>query len=220
MDAFEIVRLVGAFVALVVGAIVFLVVFFKGMSWLDRWIKIRSDAGLNRPEGKRRKKPRRPSSSDWDSFVREPKSVRTEVRKLSPSKMQASQSKTLPSDEVTGKLDNNLTAPLQTLASSAPPIEPVAMVNAGAADSHMEVDLSSEGSESVTNSVNRIATVHLLSGETMDRVAFCARDRVKKICDRLGFEGVVFENDEGQIWVVRESNIKMVTWKTNQPALT
>ena len=34
MEAFEIVRLVGASIALVVAAIVFLVVFFRGISWL------------------------------------------------------------------------------------------------------------------------------------------------------------------------------------------
>ena len=41
MDAFEIVRLVGASVAIVVGAIVFLVLFFRCMAWTDSWIKHR-----------------------------------------------------------------------------------------------------------------------------------------------------------------------------------
>ncbi len=220
MEAFEIVRLVGASIALVVGAIVFLVVFFRSMSWLDHWIKNRNDAGPSRPAGKRRKRPRRFIASDWDSLVREPKFVTTEMQKLSPNNMSGSQPKTLPFDKVTTKLHHDLKAPAQTLASGALPSASVAVDNFGAADRHIEADATPECSDSVTKSANRIATIHLVSGETMERVAFCSRDRVRKICDRIGFEGVVFENDEGQIWVVRESNIQMVTWKTSQAALT
>jgi hypothetical protein len=54
MDAFEIVRLVGASVAIVVGAIVFLVLFFRCMAWTDSWIKHRT--GWNRHRPTRRKK--------------------------------------------------------------------------------------------------------------------------------------------------------------------
>lgn len=220
MEAFEIVQLVGASIALVVGVIVFLVVFFRGMSWLDHWIKNRNDAGLNRPGGKRRKRPTRSISSDWDSFVREPKSVRTDVQNLSPSKLPKSIPKHLPTEKASTELGNDLTAHVHALATGAPPAEPVTVDESFAAGLRTATDVSADGSESVTKSANRIATVHLVSGETMERVAFCSRDRVKKICERLGFEGVVFENDEGQIWVVRESNIKLVTWKTSQVSVS
>jgi len=39
MDAFDIVRLVSVYVALILGAIVFLVLFFRGKAWIDSWIK-------------------------------------------------------------------------------------------------------------------------------------------------------------------------------------
>ena len=58
----------------------------------------------------------------------------------------------------------------------------------------------------------RIATVQLISGESIENVSFCARDKARLICEGLGFEGIVLENDDGRICVVRESNIKMVTW--------
>lgn len=44
MDAFDIVRLVSVYVALILGAIVFLVLFFRGMAWIDSWIKQRGYA--------------------------------------------------------------------------------------------------------------------------------------------------------------------------------
>ena len=221
MKAFEIVQLVGISIALIVGVIVFLVVFFRGMSWLDHWIKNRNDSGLNRSGGKGRKRPRRSVSSDWDSFVRDPKSVRTEVRKLSPSKMPPSIPKHLPTKTATTELRSDLTANVQTLASGTPPgSEAVAVDESATKGLRTATEVFADGPELVSKSVNRIATVFLVSGETMERVAFCSRDRVKKICERLGFEGVVFENDEGQIWVVRESNIKLVTWKTSQASMS
>lgn len=53
MDAFDIVRLVAACVALVLGAIVFLVLFFRGMAWIDHWLKVRRE-----PRARRRKQRR------------------------------------------------------------------------------------------------------------------------------------------------------------------
>lgn len=53
MDAFDIVRLVAACVALVLGAIVFLVLFFRGMAWIDDWLKVRRE-----PRARRRKQRR------------------------------------------------------------------------------------------------------------------------------------------------------------------
>ena len=127
MEAFEIVQLVGASIALVVGVIVFLVVFFRGMSWLDHWIKNRNDAGLKRPGGKRRKRPKRSVSSDWDSFVGEPKSITTEMRKLSPSKFPDSIPKHLSTEKASAELRNDPAAHVQALDSSAPPSESIAV---------------------------------------------------------------------------------------------
>jgi len=58
-----------------------------------------------------------------------------------------------------------------------------------------------------------MATVQLISGETIERVSFCSKEKAIKICEGLGFTGIVLENDDGQISVVRESNIKLVTWE-------
>ena len=44
--------------------------------------------------------------------------------------------------------------------------------------------------------------IALILGATIERVAFCSKDKAHKIRDGLGFEDVV-----------RADNIKMVTWK-------
>jgi len=49
---------------------------------------------------------------------------------------------------------------------------------------------------------HRIAMVQLISGETIERVSFCSKEKELKICEELGFSGIVLENDDGQIRVV------------------
>ncbi len=174
MEAFEIVRLVGESIALILGAIVFLVFFFRSMSWIDCWIKRQNETNLNRPSKRRHDGPRRPRSSDLESRIRQRQSTNAVMRTA-----------------LIGK------EPISHLGN--PSSEPVAVANAE--------------SEPAAKSVNRIVTVHLLSGETIDRVAICSKDKANTICEELGFEGVAFEHDDGQICVVGENNIKMVTWK-------
>ena len=50
-SAFEILQIVNASVGIVIGAIMFLVLFFRGMAWMDGWIKTRSATDLRRRTG-------------------------------------------------------------------------------------------------------------------------------------------------------------------------
>ena len=215
MDAFEIVRLAGLCIALVLGAIVFLVVFFRGMSWLDRWIKKRNESDQRSPRRRNGNRPRRPKSSDWDSLIRQRPSDSPRDQLLGNHPI--SQVRNQPSEQLVQERLANRRARAQGLAFNGSKSEPVAIAdtipaNTVQTDVRPQVAASAE-LESVTKPINRIATVHLLSGETIERVAFSSKEKANKICDGLGFEGVVFENDDGQIFVVRENNIKMVTWK-------
>ena len=70
MDAFAIVRLLGACIAMILGAIVFMVLFFRGMSWIDRWIKMRHETDLSRPRRNRNKSLRDQSFLDRESRLR------------------------------------------------------------------------------------------------------------------------------------------------------
>ena len=224
MEAFEIVRLLGACIALILGAIVFMVLFFRGMSWIDRWIKMRNETDLSRPQGRRSKRSKRPRTSEWDSLVKErPPSISQEPKEF-PVKKPIPKNWDQTSERIVSKHSVNGRA--HALVSESPPAEssitpasfnPASITPASITPAPTtllsETAALSDEKECVSKSVSRIATVHLLSGETIERVAFCSKDKASKICDGLGFEGIVFENDEGQICVVRENNLKMVTWK-------
>ncbi len=211
MEAFDIVRLLGACVALILGAIVFMVLFFRGMSWLDRWIKMRNETDLSRPRGRRNKSSKRPRTSEWDALVKERPPTISHVRKEFPVKKPIPKTWDQTFERKVSKHSVNGRARVHALVSESPAAE--SSITPASITLLSEAAALSEEKECVSKSVSRIATVHLLSGETIERVAFCSKDRASKICDGLGFEGIVFENDEGQICVVRENNIKMVTWK-------
>ncbi len=211
MEAFEIVRLLGACVALILGAIVFMVLFFRGMSWIDRWIKLRNETDLSRPRVRRNKSSKRPRTSEWDSLVKERPPTSSQLRKELPVKKPIPKTWDQTSGRKASEHSVNGRTRMQALVSVSPTAE--SAITSETTTLLSEAAAPSEEMECVTKSVSRIATVHLLSGETIERVAFCSKDKASKICDGLGFEGIVLENDEGQICVVRENNIKMVTWK-------
>ena len=211
MEAFEIVRLLGACIALILGSIVFMVLFFRGMSWIDRWIKKRSETDLSRLDRKRDKNANRPNSLNGDSRIRRRPPTAERPPKEFPSLKPIPKNWDQISMQKAEDLLVNGRACMQGFVTGAS-ADGSAITSASTDLLTKVAELSAE-KECIAKSVSRIATVHLLSGETIERVTFCSKDKAHKICDGLGFEGVVFENDEGQISVVREDNIKMVTWK-------
>ncbi len=213
MDAYKIVQLIGACIAMIVGTIVFMVLFFRSMSWIDLWIKSRSGADLKRARSKKKRssalqqmapnEARRSEASRQANGQR----VRKDARSLAnvpvakgkfASRLAAAKQKPLAEvqSETQSDVQSDAQSDVQTVVQNASDTENL-----------------KEAACLATKSRSRIATVHLLSGETIERVGFCSKEKASKICDGLGFEGIVFENVDGQISVVRECNIKLVTWK-------
>jgi uncharacterized iron-regulated membrane protein len=209
MGAFDIVRLVGACIALILGAIVFLVVFFRGMSWLDSWIKNRTKTDLGRTQGKRTSKRRSKIASNRSKSLKA-ESLSLPMRNESMPQRHVREQLAIPQSRMPR---------LMKTSSAATSDSQIAIQEQAASEVSSFIDLPTktvetlEEQEPISKTPSRIATVHLLSGETIERVAFCSKERAKSICEGLGFVGVVLENDEGQICVVRENNIKMVIWK-------
>ncbi len=211
MEAFDIVRLLGACVALILGAIVFMVLFFRGMSWIDRWIKVRNETDFSRPRGRRNKSPKRPKTSEGDSLVEKRSTTISHVRKEFPVKKPIPKTWDQTSERKARMHSINGRTRVHAFVSESPAAEP--SITPASTTLLLETAALSDEKECVSKSFSRIATIHLLRGETIERVAFYSKDQASKICVGLGFEGIVFENDEGQICVVRENKIKMVTWK-------
>ena len=212
MGAFDVIKLIGACIAFVIGAIVFLVVFFRSMSWMDSWIKKRNETDFSRTQRKRTGKRRSKSASTRsESLTAESLSLRNNAMPLRHVREQLAVQQ--------ARMPRLMTA--SSTATTAPPNVTQGQATQGQAASEVtrDIDLPTKAAEAneelepISKTPSRIATVHLLSGETIERVAFCSKERAKSICDGLGFEGIVLENDEGQICVVRENNIKMVSWK-------
>ena len=212
MGAFDVIKLIGACIAFVIGAIVFLVVFFRSMSWMDSWIKKRNETDFSRTQRKRTGKRRSKSASTRsESLTAESLSLRNNSMPLRHVREQlAVQQARMP--RLMTASSTAMAAPPNVTQGQTPQEQAASEV------SHI-IDLptkaveTNEELEPISKTPSRIATVHLLSGETIERVAFCSKERAQSICDGLGFEGIVLENDEGQICVVRENNIKMVMWK-------
>ena len=211
MSVYEIVKLVGTCVGLILGAIVFFALFFRSMAWVDLWIKYKTGferTGSTSPAHGNRNEERRSA-------------VRLSSGKLKMSKAQGLQpDRKARSEQRNGVIREQLAnRKIRSLAS----LEEVQSSDESSCE-NSEIDLHGQGTpaksienasigELASKTPSRIANVHLMSGETIERVSFCSKEKAQKICEGLGFTGIVLENDDGQINVVRESNIKLVTWK-------
>ncbi|MEQ1829671.1 MAG: hypothetical protein ABL921_27155 [Pirellula sp.] len=73
-------------------------------------------------------------------------------------------------------------------------------------------------SNSATCEPRRCLSVHLVTGEVLEGVRILSKERADSVRDELGypFDGaMVVQDDEEQTWIIREQNIKMVSW-TNE----
>ena len=222
MGVFDVIKLIGACVAFIVGTIVFMVFFFRGMSWIDIWVTGRREID------EKRRKARRAKDTKHALRIQEQQALALEVRKPLPAKDPfARRQENTPNSATSLPWSNGIGSVHISKRTSMPPVsQPDAVADQlesgsgkalKAMSSQPESSAASGGAKAEagrsSKAVSRIATVHLLSGETIERVAFCPKDKASKICEGLGFEGIVLEDSEGHICVVRESNIKMVTWK-------
>ena len=213
MSVYEIVQLVGTCVGLILGAIVCFVLFFRGMAWIDLWVKYKTGFERTRPKVR----PKKGRNGAAGSTPR-----KSDERQSHSPKSQLIHDRTASS-----KLRNGVVR--EQLANRQPRSQSRSNDSLPAfEDSAVDLQTSEIRSESLSKALDiaslnepeaktpsRIATVQLLSGETIERVSFCSKEKALKICEGLGFTGVVLENDEGQISVIRESNIKLVTWKVS-----
>lgn len=146
VEAFEIIQLIGICLAMIVGTIAFLVLLFRSMAWIDIWVKGRDDSDLKRVR-RRRERTKQRTVPNEECLNAQPTTA-IEVRK--DIKYNG------PVPRPKGKFARLLASAQQDLQSDA-------------VVSPDEVGLAPK-------TVNRIATVHLLSGETMERVGFCSRE--------------------------------------------
>ncbi len=200
MSVYEIVKLVGTCVGLILGAIVSFVLFFRGMAWIDLWVKYKTGAEPSRTKV-RSKKGRNGAGGS-------PQRLRDDSN-LIPDRTARRQHR---NGVVREQLVNRKTRFHGRSHDSQLTFEDAATDLQSAESQTKALDIAAV-SEPEAKTPNRIATVLLLSGETIERVSFCSKEKAQKICEGLGFTGIVLENDDGQISVVRESNIKLVSWK-------
>ena len=217
MSVYEIVKLVGTCVGLILATIVFFVVFFRGMAWIDLWIKAKT--GLETSRTSLKSKRRRTGRSSSAPRLRTEKLVDVQKpnRFHERTTLRASvdgprtQSRNGVVREQLANRKTRLYGPTEVAQTAfenpATNLQPTALHT-------KETDAISDP-EPESKTPSRIATVHLMSGEIIERVSFCSKEKATKVCEGLAFVGIVLENDDGQISVVRESNIKLVTWKVS-----
>ncbi len=172
MEAFDIVRLIAACVALVLGAIVFLVLFFRSMAWIDRWLKRRGTSNVRRI--KQVRSPGTKSRSVFEFPNREIPAQKKSAR--SRSSLSAS------NHFIRKDAELNAFRTVQRAASS--------------------------------NSKRSVASIHLQCGQIVEPVYLVESLEALKICDGLGLRGdssIVGYGKKGQIVIIREGNIKMIT---------
>ena len=179
MEAFDIVRLVAACVALVLGAIVFLVLFFRSMAWIDRWLK-------------------RPGTSN----VRRIKQVRSPGAK-SRSVLDVP-NRELPVQKKSTRSRRSLSASNHLMKKDAEP-------NTGRTVQRAASPIAKRAS----------ASIQLQCGQIVEPVYLLESMEALKICEGLGLRGdgsVVGYGKQGEIVIIREGNIKMITIQSAEPS--
>ena len=67
--------------------------------------------------------------------------------------------------------------------------------------------------------MERLASIHLLSGEVLVQVKFLLKERIERLRDKICFYSlgtILVEDETGRLVVVREQNIKMIVWTAEQ----
>jgi hypothetical protein len=184
MPAFEILQLVAASILMILGAIVFLVVFFRGMGWLDAWMKSRPatnegargrTVSLERPRRAKRRRSRKSSLNTVSSPARQ--------RMAMLNAVQNNGSRAIQTEVAQANAAGNNCAE----GSSSCLVKRYATV-------HL---LSGE----------IIPRVQIASQETMDQAFQEMGIGQGQISDSM-----VFEDEDQRLLIVRSSNIKMLTW--------
>lgn len=209
MSVYEIVKLVGTCVGLILATIVFFVVFFRGMAWIDLWVK--SKTGVETSRSSLKSKRRRNGQSNSATKLRTEKLVDVQRPNMFHDRPARTQHR---NGVVREQLANRKTRFLGQSEVAQTAFENPA-TDLQLTTLHTKTTNTITDGEPESKTPSRIATVHLMSGETIERVSFCSKEKATKVCEGLGFIGIVLENDDGQISVVRESNIKLVTWKVS-----
>jgi hypothetical protein len=175
MEAFDIVRLIAACVGLVLGAIVFLVFFFRSMAWIDRWLKSPGTSGVRRI--KQVRSPGSKSRSVLDVPIRE-----------------------IPVQKKTARSRRSLSASNQQLRKDV-------QANTDRALQRVETPLPKKSA----------ASVHLQCGQIVEPIYLVESMEALRICEGIGLRGdsfVVGYGNQGEIVILRDSNIKMITIKS------
>ena len=148
------------------------------MSWLDGWIKKRNGTDIARSQRKRKSRRNSPGAS-----------TRSESREAEhPPRRQVREHLTVRQARLP-RLVSGFPASMPTskIATPDPAKREVPPI-----DLETKAVEAKEESEPPLKVPSRIATVHLLSGETIERVAFCVKEKAKSICEGLGFDGIDF----------------------------
>jgi hypothetical protein len=190
MTAFDILGLVGAAVGIVIATIVFLVVFFRSMAWLDLWIKGRSQIAV-----KQKITPPSP--------IKRRRRITNVQRPLAALKSTSASTKSADTQSVS-KVEETI------VSASAPGTTHDVTVLQSVSDIIMP--------DSKVQSARPRATVHLVSGEMVSGVSVLSKDHAERMLSELGLETsmsvgtVLFEDDGGRVFLVRSQNIKMLSW--------
>ena len=190
MTAYDILGLVGAAVGIVIASIVFLVVFFRTMSWLDLWVKGRSQV-----EAKPKITPTRP--------IKRRRRITTVQRPLAALKTPSSSTKSVESVPISKAEETIVPTNSESVVHDVSVLQSVTDVVTP---------------DSKPKCTRPRATVHLVSGEMVPGVSVLTKDHAEQMLNELGLEtslalgAVLFADDDGRVFLVRSQNIKMLSW--------
>lgn len=211
MSSSEILKLVGACIGMLVAAVVGLVLFFRGLTWFDQWIKQRLAAGVNKAGSgnrKKKKRVRRASEDDESDYKLRP------VIRPTNAPVRAIPNGILPEPRFQVEYvddERGITTPAKASLSMRQS-EP-----ATAASTVPPISIATDDSSSMEH--NCSINIHLLSGEVYESVSpLSEEERASLFADQpllldnfTSSEMIVFvTSEEAKVCIVMKSAIKQI----------
>jgi len=220
MNPFDIVSLVAAVVAIIVGAIVFLVLFFRCMSWIDVWMRGQNQTASQSKSARRRRKAGRPAVKPTPLLAErarltDPQKTVKTIRPnlVSQNGRAGSFEEEQPVVRSARAFLTERRASLDRLGANMEPPHNGIPRSVNVAD-----ELAEECGDTEATNANsgRTVSIHLLTGEIFSPAILHSQQDTERMRLESGMDDAIVFEVEGQQWVaVHPNNIKMVTWHSN-----
>jgi hypothetical protein len=204
MGAFEILKLVGASVAIIVAAIVFLVIFFRGMAWMDGWVKKRTSTDLSPEPSRRSQRGLATQKKQRNASLNLKRSGRASSTNDLPMASLPERSRQVARESIAKQRQRHQQSKNTTTAI------PTGLRSSQSLSSNPSIPIE----DRLPSESRRLVSILLVSGESIEDATLLTKPEADQLIAEIGFSGdsiLVARKQNGDTFLIRNENVRLIT---------